>query len=53
MTTGRSLSARINDVYIARHNYMWAFLYLPGLILLTAAIVLAVGYSRGEGAIVA
>jgi hypothetical protein len=53
VTTGASLAARISEVYIARRNYMWASLYLPGLLLLASIIVLAVGRSRPDRVVIA
>jgi len=49
VTTGASLGARITEVYAARRNYMWASLYLPGLLLVASACVLGVGRSRRDG----
>jgi hypothetical protein len=53
VTTGASLAARISEVYLARRNYMWASLYLPGFLLLAAVVILAVGYSRRDRAVTA
>jgi hypothetical protein len=46
VTTGADLAARITEVYRARLKYMWASVYLPGLLLIGSLGILAVGFSR-------
>ena len=52
VTTGSSLAARITEVHRARRTYMWASLYLPGLLLMASLCILAFGRSPRDRVVI-
>jgi DUF3068 family protein len=46
VTTGNDLAARIAEVYKARRAYMFETVYVPAILLMGAAGILALGWSR-------
>jgi hypothetical protein len=52
VTTGSDLAARITEVYKARRAYMFETIYVPAILLIVAAGILALGWSnRGKRAL--